>query len=386
MVKVSVIIPVFNVENYLEECLDSIINQVLDDLEIICVNDGSTDNSLNILNNYQIKDSRIKIINQENNGAASARNKGIAEAKGEYVYLMDSDDILELSALDELYQLAEDKNLDLVIFKLINFKDGTDERYTSPYYEMTFLKKLVGQKIFNYRDIGENFFNIAVSPPGKFFKNDLIHDIKFPEGYIFEDNVFFTEVMLNANSVYFLDQHLYNRRVRSDSITGSTDIKQADIIPIFNLMIDLVKKYNCYNEFKAFLLNYKISIIIMRFGLVEEEYKNEFFKRIKKDFQLNKYDFEDVKNSFSNKNRDFYEIINKSKNYTEFKLTYNDKNIQNMKVKQDTDNISRQDKDLAENTDKNGAISSSNSGRITQILRNLVNRFNWDIKFFGGFI
>ena len=100
MVKISVIIPVYNVENYLEESLDSIINQTFTDLEIICVNDGSTDNSPSILNNYANKDSRINIINQENKGLSAARNSGLDVATGDYIYFFDSDDILELTALE----------------------------------------------------------------------------------------------------------------------------------------------------------------------------------------------------------------------------------------------------------------------------------------------
>ena len=97
MVKVSVIIPIYNVENYLEECLDSIVNQTLKDIEIICVNDGSTDNSLDIINKYAAKDDRITVIDQENGGHAVATNRGMDLAKGKYLYLMDSDDFVKTS-------------------------------------------------------------------------------------------------------------------------------------------------------------------------------------------------------------------------------------------------------------------------------------------------
>ena len=121
MVKISVIIPVFNVELYLEECLDSVINQSLDDLEIICVNDGSTDSSLSILEKYAKMDDRVKIISQENQGQGSARNKGLSIAKGECIYFIDSDDKIELDTLKDCYDCVKKNDLDFVMFQLINY-------------------------------------------------------------------------------------------------------------------------------------------------------------------------------------------------------------------------------------------------------------------------
>ena len=102
MVKISVVIPVYNVEKYLEQCLDSVIAQSFEDIEVICVNDGSTDSSLEILKRYANNDSRIKIISQKNKGAGAARNVGIENAAGEYVYFMDSDDYLNADAFERL--------------------------------------------------------------------------------------------------------------------------------------------------------------------------------------------------------------------------------------------------------------------------------------------
>ena len=121
MVKVSVVIPVYNVEDFLAECLDSICNQTLEDIEIICVNDGSKDSSLDILNDYAADDSRITVLDQENGGHAVATNRGMELAQGKYLFLMDSDDILDLNALELSYNLAEEKQVDFVIFQAINY-------------------------------------------------------------------------------------------------------------------------------------------------------------------------------------------------------------------------------------------------------------------------
>ena len=115
MSKVSVIIPVYNVEPYLEKCLDSLINQTLKDIEIICINDCSTDNSLNILEQFKNKDERIKLINlKENKGAAAARNEGLKIAKGEYLGFVDPDDYVDLNFYEELYKKAKQDDADIV--------------------------------------------------------------------------------------------------------------------------------------------------------------------------------------------------------------------------------------------------------------------------------
>lgn len=123
--KVSVIIPVYNVEKYLDDCLENVVNQTLQDIEIICVNDGSTDNSLEVLQKYENEDARIKIINKENGGLSSARNAGIKEAKGEYILFLDSDDMVSRGVCKNAYYLAKIYgDVDAVEIKTIQFKDG----------------------------------------------------------------------------------------------------------------------------------------------------------------------------------------------------------------------------------------------------------------------
>ncbi|WP_069592872.1 glycosyltransferase family 2 protein [Methanosphaera sp. WGK6] len=198
MVEISVIIPVYNVEMYLESCLNTIINQTFKDIEIICINDGSTDNSLNILNDFSKNDKRIQVISQENQGHAVATNKGISMANGKYLFLMDSDDMLELNALEDTYNLAEEKNVDFVLFKAINYDDEKGIYYESKNYNMLELHQKVKDNIFNYNDIDDLIFTIPVTPWNKLYKRELInkYDIKFPEGLIFDDNVFFLESLI----------------------------------------------------------------------------------------------------------------------------------------------------------------------------------------------
>ena len=317
MVKISVIIPVYNTGDYLKNCLDSIINQTFEDIEIICINDGSTDNSLDILNEYQQSDSRIQIYSQENEGLSSARNTGLNHVTGDYTYFIDSDDTLNLDALNNLYRIAEEKSLDLILFKLINVDVETGERYSDNYYDMKFLKDLVGDELFNYETVGENLYDLAVSIPGKFFKTDLISDMRFKKGFIFEDNPFFIEAFLKANRVYFYDEYLYNRSRRKNSIMSNDNPSFADAIPISNMIIDITKEYGHYNEFKDKIFNKKIFQIYFRYSSVNSKIKSGFFEEIKKDFSFFKDEVENDINLIS-KNRRIFENVLKSDDFSEF--------------------------------------------------------------------
>ena len=126
-IKVSVIVPVFNVEEYLSTSLDSILNQTLKDIEIICINDGSTDASLDILENYAKKDARIKIISKKNEGQGIARNIGLDNAQGEFIAFVDSDDFIKEDMLEKSYEKSVSKNLDLVMYKISSFDNETHE-------------------------------------------------------------------------------------------------------------------------------------------------------------------------------------------------------------------------------------------------------------------
>ena len=231
MVKISVIVPIYNTENYLRECLDSIVNQTFEDIEIICINDGSTDSSLNILEDYSMKDSRIKIISQENKGQGSARNNGLDIANGDYIYFMDSDDKIELNTLKDCYDGIIKDNLDFIMFQLINY-DEKKGFYQIPDYDMPNIGKLVGNSIFSYKDLNDLIFEVAVSPVNKLYNKRFLKDIgaKFPENLIFEDNIFFWNVFLNAKRVKFIPEHYYIRRRHSFSTTGKPGIRFVDTL------------------------------------------------------------------------------------------------------------------------------------------------------------
>jgi len=286
MVKVSVVMPVYNGEDYLAESIECILNQTLDDLELICVDDGSADSSLEILNGFAAKDKRVRVYHQENRGGGAARNRALEYATGEYVYFMDADDLLKDCALEKLYDLCSDKNLDFTIFKAINYDEDTDRYYETPDYSMAKIAEFAKGKVFSFEDLGDLIFNITVTPWSKFYNLDFVKKsgAQFAEGLIFHDNVFFWEMLFNSKRIYFLDEFLYTRRRHSASSTGAGDKRYANIITIINRNVEIFIRYNQFEKFKDILYNKKVTWVFMRYENIQEKYKQFFFDEMKRDF------------------------------------------------------------------------------------------------------
>ena len=335
MVKVSVIIPVYNVENYLEFCLDSIINQTLEDIEIICVNDGSTDNSLEILEKYSQNDNRFKVISQKNMGHAVATNNGIDLARGKYLFFMDSDDVLDLTALEKTFLAAEEKDVDFVFFKAINYDDEKDEYYETKNYSMEAVVDRVGENVFNYDDLKDLSFNMAVTPWTKLYNKDFIikNNIRFPEGLIFEDNIVFWESLFNADRIYFLDEFLFTRRWYNSSSTRAGDKRFIDSIIINSMIIDLFKEYGKFDQkSRSILYNRKISLSYIRFRKVKEEFKAIYFDELQKNFvdwlrEEQLYDF--LQTVLHPKNKYILDSVIKSREFKEFELLMENYDLKN---------------------------------------------------------
>ena len=293
MTKISVIVPVYNTHDYLNECIDSVLNQSLADFELICIDDGSTDDSLDILKDYEKKDTKVQVISQENRGLGASRNVGLNIAQGEYVMFLDSDDYLKSDALEKLYNEANNNDLDLVLFKIINFNNKTGKQSRSEYFDMKFLKDIVKDDIFTWVQVKERIFDISVTATSKLFKRELISDIAFPEGLIFEDNLFFIKVIFKANSVYFYDDYFYYRRIRPDSITNSYYSEYSDCIVIYDRIIEFVKSIGKYDEFDYMIFNRQCFDLFHRFKLLREEYKEDYFNKLKDSFANYKEELEE---------------------------------------------------------------------------------------------
>ena len=329
MVKVSVIMPVYNAEDYLAESIDCILNQTIEDWELICVDDGSKDNSLQMLNEYASQDSRIHVYHQENRGGGAARNVAIEHATGEYMYCMDADDMIDLDALEKLYILALQRDLDLIIFQAINYDDKLDEYYHSEYYDMNELADYVGEDVFNIDTLGEYIFKVSVTPWCKFYKTDFVKDsnAQFAEGLIFHDNIFSWDVLFNAERIMFLRQSLYIRRRHITSSTGAGDKRHTSTITINNMITKRFMDYGYFDQYKSRLYNKKIYLAYRRFGEVQDEFKPYFYDVMKEDFtkMLSHELYDDfLENAKENNVRRFNDVVN-SKDYDDFKRLY-DKN------------------------------------------------------------
>lgn len=391
MVKISVVIPVYNTQNYLNECIDSVLNQSFKDFEIICINDGSTDNSLSILSDYEVSDERIKVISQQNRGLGASRNEGLKLAQGEYVLFLDSDDYLTPDALEKLYNQAYANDLDLILFKIANFNYKTLKESHSDYFDMKFLKEIVNEDIFNWMIVKDCIFDISVTATSKLFKRSLISNIEFPEDLLFEDNLFFTKVIFNAKHVYFLDEYLYYRRIRPDSITNSYHSKFSDCIIIYDEIIEYMKSIGKYDEFSNQIFDKKCFDFFHRFKLVDDEYKLDFFDKIKSSFSSSKRELESdgTLNTCSPRSLVIFENALNLDSYREFELTVDvfdlktindelklDNKLSKRHYVKQVSNLTRQN----ENYQKEIAdLKNSTSWKLTKVFRIIFDYFKQKI-------
>ena len=320
MVNVSVIMPVYNGSDYLAEAIDCVLNQTHDDLELICVDDGSTDNSLDLLTDYEQKDNRVRVFSQKNQGGGAARNFALSHVSGKYLYFMDADDKIKLDAFSQLICEMEDKNLDFIIFSAINYASDTGEKFKTPYYSMEKLKAFGEGKVFSFDDLGDLIFDISVTPWCKFYNAQFVLNsgARFLENSIFHDNQFFWEVLFNAKRMSFIDGYYYTRRRHSASSTGAGDERYVNIINVVNNIIKLFEKYNQLDRFKQILYNKKVLWIYTRYVEISDEFKQIFYTEMKHDFtSIRDVSFKahlDTKNTF------IFESVINSDTMKEFEL------------------------------------------------------------------
>lgn len=273
---VSVIIPVYNTEQYLEEAVRSVMNQTLGEIEIICYDDGSTDRSLDILKKLAGEDSRIRVYRQKNYGQATARNRAMNRAKGKYVYYMDSDDCLEASALETSYNKAEADKLDWLVFNAENFYDegfiGEDTRDRRG-------------KVFckNHNNIrsGADFL-IDTHKTNEFYgsvwlqfvcRDFLIrNNISFHDGIVFEDVPYTYEVMLKAARVAYLDTILYKRRLRE----GATTTEEKKFYHTYGMFKAVMDMWQIYLQMESRLTEEQRDVALNRLRTVLNSARNTF--------------------------------------------------------------------------------------------------------------
>lgn len=203
MIKVSIVVPVYNTDKYLKKCLDSLVNQTLSDIEIICVNDGSTDDSLSIVNDYANKDNRIKVISQTNQKQGAARNRGSQLATGEYIGFVDSDDWVDLNYFENLYNAA--KNYDLDIALATNVRIGGKKTKK----RLNIIKEDVYKTLQEKFDVCNQFKNEC--PTNKIYRRLMLqkYNIVWPEGSYCEDKLFTTQAVYYADGIVTVPNTYY---------------------------------------------------------------------------------------------------------------------------------------------------------------------------------
>lgn len=374
MVDVSVIIPVYNTDKYLRECLDSIVNQTLRNIEIICIDDGSTDNSLKILKEYEGEDSRFKVFSQENAGQGNARNRGMSLAEGKYIYFMDSDDFIKSNTLKDTFEIAENKNLDLVMFQLINYDEDTGELFENDYYTMEEVYNFVGDDVFSVNDIDELVFDIAVSPVNKLYNREFLLNsgAKFPEDLIFEDNLFFWDFIFGAERMAFHKEFLYIRRVHDSSATGKGDERFLDTIKVNNLIIDKFIKNGLFERYREILYNKKINLISVRYMDIQQQHKEHFYNEILKEFMLmvGHENYEDFLYCLTPRHKKFFDDAIYSEDFREFDLLSG-----NLFLKEDNGRknieINRLNGEIKNQNKKSNQVLLSKSWAVTKPLRSI---------------
>lgn len=264
-VKISVVMPVYNVEEYLQQALDTIRAQTLQDIEIICVDDGSTDTSYDILLKNAEEDLRIKIIRQDNKQAGVARNNGFKLAKGKYVIFLDPDDFFKLDMLEKLYKKMEETNVDICIFQATYFDNETGQLINNP-KELLRTEYLPTKEIFNYKDIPNGIFTLTTGAPwNKILKSSFIrnNDLKFQNLKNTNDAYFTFISLVKANTITILNENLlyYRRNVKS-SLQSNKKAFPLEFVKAFSAIQDTLIEMGIYKEVKeSFSIRAMISSI-----------------------------------------------------------------------------------------------------------------------------
>lgn len=237
MIKVSIIVPAYNVEDYIQKCLESLVNQTLQEIEIIVVNDGSTDQTKSRIEKFMLAyPEKIKYLEKVNGGLSSARNYGLPSANGKYIGFVDSDDYIESDMFEKMYQKAEEENSDMVECDFI--------------WEYENKQKIDTGKIYSNKK--EAFLYARVVAWNKLIRRETLEkaNIKFPEGLRYEDTEFFYKLLPSLNKISFVKKPLVHYIQRSNSIANTQNERVQEIFTIWDNVIKFYKEKGLYEEYK----------------------------------------------------------------------------------------------------------------------------------------
>lgn len=264
MDKISIIVPVFNVEKYLSKCIESLVKQTYKNIEILLINDGSQDNSLNICKEWEKKDGRIKVFSQRNQGLSEARNTGIKNAKGNYICFVDSDDLVLSDFIEILYYLIKKYGCEIA---QVNFIEKTDDEIEK---KINIEKQIFNEKILRSRDMikglttNDHKKNVIVC--NKIYKKELFENLSFKNGKIYEDEFFTWKVFMKCKKIAVSDKILYVYRIRKNSIMNlqrkKISIKNLDYLEALEERMETFKNIRDMELYNLTLINYCYRLIL----------------------------------------------------------------------------------------------------------------------------
>ncbi|MCL2115030.1 MAG: glycosyltransferase [Methanobrevibacter sp.] len=317
MPKVSIVIPVYNVEEYLRTCLDSVVNQTLEDIEIICINDGSTDNSLSILEEFAKKDNRIKLISKPNSGYGHTMNLGIKESQGEYIGIVEPDDYVSLEMYETLYKSALKHDVDFIKADFCRF-EGEGETIKFSYNHLSTDDSYYNRLIDPQNDTKP--FNFTMNTWSGIYKRNFIekHKICHNEspGASFQDNGFWFQTFSLATKIYFLNKPFYLKR--KDNPNSSVMSKEkvfvvCDEYEFIRKFLDnnpiIRENTGLKNELIAIYQSKRFNNYLFSLRRIDEKFRKVFLKRFHEDYVLAENSQELNKHFFSEKNWYFLQLI-----------------------------------------------------------------------------
>lgn len=287
----SIIIPVYNNEKYIKFCLDKIINQTFQNFEVLCINDGSTDNTSEILKKYSEIDSRIKIINIPHSGVSKARNIGLEIAAADYVSFIDSDDVISINLYEKVSNIINNSSPEIIIFNGLFYDQKRRKLKNKKFIDASKIINYVDEyTTHTYKDFDNLFFSqdsIAI----KIFKKSFLkeNNIQFDENTCFEDVIFNFFTLLSAKSINVLDEYLYlyRQNINTSITAGIFNKKSQNIFQIFET-IEKIEKFiiKYHSDFTYNFLEYMISTLIYYYKFTPYKIKSKFYYKMQNKLKL----------------------------------------------------------------------------------------------------
>lgn len=240
---ISIIVPVYNTEKYIERCIDSIINQTYSNIEIILIDDGTLDKSGEICDLYVNKDKRIRVIHKKNGGLADARNEGIENAKGKYLAFIDSDDYIKNTMIEVLYKNLVKNNADISICDFVQVDENNQMKYNN--YSRKEFNMADNSKFENLRN---EYYLVTTVQWNKLFRAEIFKNIRYPKGKVNEDEFVVANELYNAKKISYILEPLYYYFQRTDSIMHTLGIHRLDFIEGLEKRIQLFKSLDLKEE------------------------------------------------------------------------------------------------------------------------------------------